>query len=407
MMNNYLRINAAQTINLNLWYTNNDKNIAPTLSSVASNDVADGNQVDKFFAATAEYIMNLSDVSFNVRSGLFNSKLDYEKPSWMQVSNSKATWWINELEGSMNLLNYFKVNAGVNVSFENASSSSFLVKEKRNREALFASVKYNQPDWRLSVSVNGRGEIVDGNGIPLTYSLGLEYTPIDYVTIKGNMAKNYRLPSFNDLFYKDTYSEGNPDLKPENGMNYEIGLELAQKNEYASMKIGSNLFLSRMDNWINWSARPDGVWSVFNIDDAEISGLETFIESNIKNTNSELTATVMFTYTDAKDKNTRKYISNVPKNKFTYSFKYRLYQTALTYQATQVGERFSNVINTKSIAAYNISNVILSQNIKPKGFRATFSVDMGIYNVFDKDYMVMDGYPMPKRNFRLGLRIMF
>jgi len=407
MMNNYFRITPSQTLNLNFWYTSNDKNIAPTLYSVVSKEIADGNQQDKFFAATTEYSKNFNNINLSVRSGLFNSTLDYEKPSWMQTSNSKATWWVNELESSVNMLTYLKVNGGVNFSLENASSSSFLIKEKRDREALFASVKYSRPDWRLSVSANGRGELVDGNGIPFTYSFGLEYTLLDYVTIKGNLAKNYRLPSFNDLFYKDAYSEGNPGLKPENGMNYEIGLELAQNNAYASMKIGTNLFLSRMDNWINWAARPDGVWSVFNIDKAEISGLESFIESNIRNDHSELTATIMYTYNDAKDKNTRKYIPNVPKSKFTYSFKYRLYKTSLTYQATQVGERFGNVTNTKTIAAYNISNVILSQNIKPGGLRTIFSVDLGVYNIFDKDYMVMDGYPMPKRNFRLGLRIIF
>jgi outer membrane receptor for ferrienterochelin and colicins len=141
------------------------------------------------------------------------------------------------------------------------------------------------------------------------------------------------------------------------------------------------------------------------VDKAEISGVESFIESSIKNAVSELSVSAMYTWSEAKDRNTQHFLTNVPKKKFTFNFKYRIYGTSITIMSANVGERYSDAANTKSIAAYNISNVILTQTVKFLG--SSVSVDLGVYNVFNKDYMVMDGYPMPKRNFRAGLRILF
>lgn len=405
MLNNFFRLTSTQLLNVNFWYTKSDKNIAPTLSDVAYNNVADGSQKDKFIATSAEYNLKLDNVDIFARSGYFNSGLDYEKPSWMQVSNSKASWWVNELESSVNFLNHFKLNGGLNFTYEQVKSSSFPQKNSRYREAVFASVKAYDTKTRFSFAANGRGEIVAGEFIPFTYSFGLEFDPFSLINLKGNISKNYRLPSFNDLYYLDAYSQGNSDLKPEDGMNYEIGLQFSKKTNFFTISVGTNLFSSRMDNWINWAARPDGIWSVFNVDKAEISGVESFIESSIKNAVSELSVSAMYTWSEAKDRNTQHFLTNVPKKKFTFNFKYRIYGTSITIMSANVGERYSDAANTKSIAAYNISNVILTQTVKFLG--SSVSVDLGVYNVFNKDYMVMDGYPMPKRNFRAGLRILF
>jgi outer membrane cobalamin receptor len=405
MMNNLFRFSSTQELNLNLWYSNNDKNVAPTLSEIAYNAVADGDQKDKFFAATTEYNSKFKNINLYARSGLFRTKLNYEKPSYFEISSSKALWWVNEIEVATNVAKFMKINGGVNFTYEQVKSSTFEEKKTRYREALFASVKYSNPDMHLSVSANGRGEIAAGDTMPFTWSVGAEYNPVQFMAVKANIAKNYRLPSFNDLYYKDSYSVGNPDLKSEKGMNYELGLEFLQTADFYKITIGSNFFLSRMDNWMNWAERSDGIWTVYNIDKADISGLETYFETGFKNEQSELTGKVMYSYTEAKDRNTKNYISNVPQNKITYNLKARVYNTSVNFQMTDVGERYSNSSNSNKIAAYSISNIIVTQTIKY--LNSSFSVDLGVYNLFDKDYMVMNGYPMPKRNFRAGLRILF
>jgi vitamin B12 transporter len=405
MMNNFLRFSSNKLLNLNFWYTKSNKNIAPTLSEVAFNSVADGKQKDEFFAVSAEYCSEIGIANVYVRSGFFNSKLNYEKPSWAQVSDSKANWSINEVEASVNILKYFKFNGGFNFTYEMAKSNSFLLLKERYREAVYSSIKFSHPEMHLAFSVNGRQEIYGGAAVPFTYSLGAEYSPLQFFTLKGNLAKNYRLPSFNDLYYKDSWSEGNPDLKPENGMNYELGLEVKQSVSIAHFGIGANYFLSYMDNWINWAVRTDGIWSVFNIDKARISGIETFLEAGIKTRDYELTGKAMYSYTDAKDRNTQKLIANVPQNKVTFNLQAKYLNTSLLCQFMNVGSRYNNVSNTIKMDSYTTSNVILTQTFRVLG--PSLSVDFGVYNLLNKNYMIMNDYPMPRRNFRVGFRIMF
>lgn len=77
----------------------------------------------------------------------------------------------------------------------------------------------------------------------------------------------------------------------------------------------------------------------------------------------------------------------------------------MLFQLLTVGSRFSDPANTKKIDPYTTSNIILTQSF---GYSNRYlSVDLGVYNLMDKDYMVMNGYPMPKRNFRATLRIQF
>jgi iron complex outermembrane receptor protein len=405
MFNNFLRFANSGVLNFNVWYTNSDKNIAPTLYDVASNSEADGNQKDRFFAASTQYSTELNNLHLSIRSGFFNTRLNYERPSWMEISESKALWWVNELEATASIAEFIKINGGFNFTYENAKSSSFTEKENRYREALFASVKYNDPNIKIAVTANGRGEVVAGEFIPFTWSTGLEYSPLNYITLKGNIAKNYRLPSFNDLYYTSPYSEGNPYLKPEDGINFESGIEIKQKKENFNTVLGGNWFLSRMDNWINWAERPDGIWSVFNIDKAELTGIETFYQAAITEKIFEVSGKFMYSYIEAKDRNSGKAIAHVPQHKFTFNASARFYSTSLIYRMTNVSERYSNSTNTSITPAYNISDIIISQSIKY--FGSSFSFDFGLYNLFNKDYMVMDSYPMPRRNFRASLRILF
>jgi vitamin B12 transporter len=405
MMNNFWKFSDKSILNVNIWYSNSDKNIAPTLSSVYYGKAADGHQADKFFAGTGEFKTNINNVELTGRSGFFRSKLNYEKPSVPDTTESKASWSISEIEASSKILKFLSVNGGMNYTFEHGKSTSMDSISDRNRFAVFGSLRFNVPFMNISVTANGRQEIVNGDDIPFTYSVGAEISPVENVTIKGNVAKNYRLPTFNDLYYKSSYSVGNPDLKPEDGMNYELGIEFKQKTETAQTSFGANYFFSKMENWINWAARTDGILTVYNIDKANIQGLESYFQSGIKANNMELNGKLMYTYVEALNGNTHLFLTNMPKNKFNFNLEAKVYQTSVIFQVNSVGDRFYDSKNTVTIPQYSLVNTILTQNLRYK--ELTFSVDMGVYNITNQDYMVMYGYPMPERNYKVGLRIIF
>jgi vitamin B12 transporter len=404
MFNNLFRINAQQFVKLNFWYNDNDKNIAPTLSDVAKKKTTDADQHDKFAATTAEWAYRRNQMSVWFRSGFFNSKLDYQQPSANTYSNSKATWSVNELEASCTLNTYLKLNVGLNETMEFGKASAFDGTKERYRSAFFTSLLFDIPQIQFKYSISGRGELINGKSIPVTYSTGIEKQIFNSLTLKGNLAKNYRVSSFNDMYYVSAHQYGNPDLKPETGMNYEAGVAYDKTIGTFAVSLGVNGFYSDMKNWMNWIQLTNGDYTVQNIDKARLKGIESFATAVITAGNLKIRLNGMYTRTDARDKNTDKFLANVPKNKTVANVTFKYLNSSLMYQQTWVGKRYSNTANSQEVAEYTIGNLVFSQSVSIKTCAA--GIDFGLYNMWNKNYMIIQNYPMPGRNFRVGVRFM-
>lgn len=404
MWNNTFKISPVQNIKFNIWYNDNDKNIAPTLSDVAKKKTTDAEQHDKFTAGSVEWSYQHKKMNYWIRSGIFNNKLNYYKPSASMSTFNNSTSSVSEIEASYTPNEYLKFNSGINQSIEFAKATAFEGTKKRNRSALFGSATFAIPQIQFKYSVSGREELIDNETIPVTFSTGLEQILFNVLTIKGNIAKNYRVATFNDLYYKSAAQYGNPDLKPETGMNYEAGLEYAQTIQSTSFSLGTNGFYSSMKDWMNWVQLENKDYTVQNIDKAEIKGFEAYASTSVKTGDFQFHFKGMYTRTDAKDKNTDKFLTNVPKEKTAGSVILKYLNSSIMYQHTWVGKRYANTSNLQEVNAYNIGNIVLSQafNIKNN----SVSLDFGLYNMWNKDYIIIQNYPMQKRNFKLGLRVL-
>ncbi|HXG31688.1 MAG TPA: TonB-dependent receptor, partial [Thermodesulfobacteriota bacterium] len=59
----------------------------------------------------------------------------------------------------------------------------------------------------------------------LSPKLGIMVTPLRYVSLKGNVGRSFRAPSFGELFFpEEGFIGGNPDLKPESSFDFDLGL---------------------------------------------------------------------------------------------------------------------------------------------------------------------------------------
>ena len=70
-----------------------------------------------------------------------------------------------------------------------------------------------------------------------------------------NIGKSFKMPNFTSLYYTSGTFIGNPDLKPETGMNYEIGYKTEQKD--SNWKVA--LFKVDIDDKIEWKTLSDNV----------------------------------------------------------------------------------------------------------------------------------------------------
>ncbi|MDZ7776138.1 MAG: TonB-dependent receptor [Bacteroidales bacterium] len=99
--------------------------------------------------------------------------------------------------------------------------------------------------------------------------------------MKGNVSRNYRLPTLNDLYWQPG---GDPELLPERGFTLETGLKyLSQKRNGWHGGAEITWFRNDISNWIAW--QPDGImsyWTPKNITEVLSQGIEAQLPGLLK-----------------------------------------------------------------------------------------------------------------------------
>lgn len=97
---------------------------------------------------------------------------------------------------------------------------------------------------------------------------------VDNFSIYANINSAHRLPTFTDLFYTDTVSLGNKDLKPEEALSYEIGSKYM--NDFIKIQVA--IFKRFGKNTIDWiKAEGDSLWRSINLTEVNSMGGEVFL----------------------------------------------------------------------------------------------------------------------------------
>ena len=102
--------------------------------------------------------------------------------------------------------------------------------------------------------------------------LGLIFNPINYVSLKGNIGRSFRAPSFGELFFpEEGFIGGNPNLKPETSFDFDFGLI------FSHPRIGFeiNYFRNKIDDLILFVFVSAQRIEPLNVGNAKEQGIET------------------------------------------------------------------------------------------------------------------------------------
>ncbi len=153
---------------------------------------------------------------------------------------------------------------------------------------------------KLTTTANLRKGFVTGFDVPFTPSLGANYLAFSKekhaLSFSGNIAFSYRVPTFNDRFWEPG---GNPDLKPEKGMNYELGLKWNYSANDVSGNIRVNTFLMDIDNWLLWK-NGGSDWYAENVQKVKSKGIEVMSSWDYKVFGIETSSGANYSLTSAK-----------------------------------------------------------------------------------------------------------
>lgn len=206
--------------------------------------------------------------------------------------------------------------------------------------------------------------------------------------VYGNVAKVHRVPTYTDLFYQSKTEQGNPDLKPENALSYELGYRL----NLNKLMFKTSVFGRDSKNAIDWTKENENsIWVAQNVSDVKTKGAEVEasygFDSFVKN------VSVGYTYLDNKAQNKDKgensrYALENLKHQFNakLTLSYWKLTNELIYQYNQ----------RVTLGSYNLLDEKLTFSTKD------LDVFVLVNNVTNARYVGASLVPMPGRWFQLG-----
>jgi iron complex outermembrane receptor protein len=277
---------------------------------------------------------------------------------------------------------------------------------EKNRRQFSQSFIYNQNILNtVFFDVKMRKDFNSDYSVPNSYSIGVKAKTLKNTFIRANASKNYRVPTYNDLYWP---GQGNVNLIPETAVQGEFAITYKKKNFSADLGV---FYISAKDK-IVWTPNGDvtrpGIWTPINLSNAVNKGME-FSISYAKNYNNHFVDfKVNYSYTEAKDKDTQRFIIFVPKHLFNGSFGYSYKRFSFFYQQLFTGKIFTTESNSKDfiLPSFFVGNLGGDFRIT-KSIKKEITIGFKINNVFNENYVTQPRRPMPNRNFNLNINYKF
>ena len=257
----------------------------------------------------------------------------------------------------------------------------------------FALIATHQLFDFLSYEASVRQDFSNKFNNPFIYALGVNYRPITAYQLRTNISKNYRIPTYNDLFWR---TGGNPDLKSESAYQLEIGNDYLGKN----LKIQSNLFYNKIDDMIQWipSQNNSNIWTPININQVKTYGLELIGSYNYKAFRFNTT----YSYIKTKDEKTGKELMYSPNHKWTASAQYTYKHLSAYIQNIYTGKVYTVTDESATLRDFWTTNIGLNYTIS-----SNYNVSFKVNNIFDQDYQTQENRWQPEINYNIQIQIKF
>ncbi|WP_439185460.1 TonB-dependent receptor plug domain-containing protein [Carboxylicivirga taeanensis] len=267
---------------------------------------------------------------------------------------------------------------------------------------------------KLTLTINIRQAFVTNYSVPLTPALGFSFNAVSgdsYVwSFTGNVSRSYRVPTFNDRYW---IPGGNPDLKPEKGMNYELGTKLSYASEQLVGHLKLNAFYLDVDNWLLWVN--NGGWEAQNVQRVQSKGLEISTDWNWILGQYGLNSGMNYTYNPV----VRKAANN--SNSENMAIGRQLEYVPLHRGVLYVNGSYKNIMAGLDASYTDEQYISQGDKMLPElvllnaqlAYRCQINRDNvlriagSFNNLTNKDYQSSYGYPMPRANYRVSITYNF
>jgi len=290
---------------------------------------------------------------------------------------------------NINAIGEFQVNKG-------KGYGSGLETVSRNVGSLSGLIRYfATKDLRFEAGI--KKDFVEDISSPLLYSFSGKWNAVKWYHVGINFSKNFRYPSFNDLYWQPG---GNLDLVPETSVNIDMNHEFS----FGDFKIALSPYYMDIKNLINWLPTSLGYWAPFNTYRVESYGLESQVTWNKTFGKHALRLDGGYTYSKSVNKDTDLQRMYVPMHKAVGNIEYGYSLFKIYAQGMFNGLTYTTSDEKRSAAIdpYFILNAGISASLFKK-----YTLGFKVNNLTDTYYQTVSLYPMPKRNYSVYATINF
>jgi vitamin B12 transporter len=410
LLENYIHLTSRQELSIRYWYQLSDRQIPAAMVSSVSKQ----NQLDEFHRANIEWAFTSNKNQVKVRAAYFDELLKFNDPDIQLFSISRSKTLIAEAEESYFFTPHLYLNVGLNNTNISATSDGYgFSQPNQNRTSAFAALQSTTQNATWKNKLSFRKEFYGSNQAPITASFGSEKTILKAVKVRGNISRNYRLPTFNDLFWTEQGAKGSPDLKPESGWSADAGIGIHHKKNKWTLESEAAVFNNEVKNMIVWQPAANAIWSPHNINSVWSRGLEFSLKFSYKV--SQVLFQLNGNYTHTLSTNNKK--DNAPNSLYKKQLFYvpnDCYQAQvsaiykgiqLSYLHNYTGKRFTNNENSEYLKSFQVGAIQLSKEVSLKKIR--IGINAQVQNVWNEQYQVIAWRPMPGINYTAGVSISF
>ena len=301
------------------------------------------------------------------------------------------------------------INGGLEASWQEIQSSEAGM-HTRKRMAAFVLADwqvYSSPDflsaWHLNASL--RAESYSDYNVLLLPGIGLSYHKGVFKAY-ASAGKNYRAPSFNDLYWQPG---GNPHLLPEHSINWEAGI--GYENLLADVihiKAEAAYYTNKVTNLIKWLPVHQ-IWTPQNIGEVLSKGVE--LDITLRSADERHALQLKYTRGTSRknkaefagDQTVGNQLPYLPDEQFTLILHSGLASFNAGIEGSYISFRYKTLQNDAWQILPSAAVWRMWFSYGTRVFNQSLTLLVRIENLFDTNYQIMPGYPMPPRHY--GLRV--
>jgi len=279
------------------------------------------------------------------------------------------------------------LSAGVDYSQERLDSDTGYLADSRNNTGVFAL--YQGRFDANEIQLSGRHDHNEQFGNHNTGGIAYGYHFDNQMVLSASWASSFHAPTFNDLYYP--FGSGNPNLKPESGRSYEIGLSARP----GAWNWAVNAYQTKLTNLIGY----DENFVPINVARARLRGIEGQLGADVDGWHLRASATLQQPISQADDGTDGNLLARRPRRMGRVDLDRDLGDFSVGASVYSAGYSYDDAANSARLGGYTTADVRASWT-----FRPAWSIQARVANLADRTYETSRYFNQLGRTYYLTLR---